>query len=142
MSDRIEKTLRSATRLQRTGEQLAALQIIEGMIRKHPANPRLINKRNFLCREITKSQADIDPPGFVLRKLAVLFDSSQWMELNHICREIIKLHPKSGQLINIYAVAKREIGDVDEALQLHRQAISLEPINPSFLLNLGNSLVE
>lgn len=141
MSASIEQTLLRATNFQKAGNEMAALDVIERTIKKYPTNPRLVERRNLLRQEIIKSESQVNPPAFVLERLASLFDLQKWSELDRICGELIKVHPKSGLIINIYAVAKRENGDVQSALELHKKALSIDPQNTTFLVNFGNTLV-
>jgi tetratricopeptide (TPR) repeat protein len=141
LASTLDQALRGATKLEKTNHNMGALKLIENALSKWPESPRLIERRNHLREAITKAEAHVNPPAFVLEKLASLFDLQQWSNLDRICGELIRVHPISGQIINIFAVAKREIGDIDAALSLHRRAISIDPENPSFLLNLGNTLV-
>jgi tetratricopeptide (TPR) repeat protein len=49
----------------------------------------------------------------------------------------LKLDPTNAALLNAYGVAKRGLGEIDEAERLYKEAYQLNPSNPEPLLNLA-----
>ena len=49
----------------------------------------------------------------------------------------LKLDPSNAALLNAHGVAKRGLGEIDEAERLYKESYQLNPSNPEPLLNLA-----
>jgi tetratricopeptide (TPR) repeat protein len=139
MSGSVEIVLKKATKLEKTNKPLLALNLVEDALKRFPANPRLKNRHKNLSLEIVKSQADIDPPYQVLKRLTDLMANGNFEEAELATQELLKIHPHSAALLNVLGVCFMEQKDrIEDAKALFLRAANIKPNWPATNLNLGN----
>ena len=60
-----------------------------------------------------------------------------WAAANDTLEGALKLDPSNAALLNAHGVAKRGLGEIDEAERLYKESYQLNPSNPEPLLNLA-----
>ena len=60
-----------------------------------------------------------------------------WAAANETLEAALKLEPSNAALLNAHGVAKRGLGEIDEAERLYKESYQLNPSNPEPLLNLA-----
>ena len=140
MAGNLDQALRRANKLEKSKRSSEALKLIENALSKWPESPRLVERQQQLRLSIIKSDVDKEPPIFVKKRLGELHKASEWKHLIKICSELVKLHPMSGFVLDLLAIAFREIGNLEKAEMWHRQAIAAEPNNAALYVNYSNTL--
>ena len=140
MSEIIDRTLRKVSKLQKAQEYPGALRLIEDCLRNFPSNPRLLEKKILLNKALLLSKAEIDPPRNVMDRVSALFEKNEWDTLEIVCSRLIEIHQKSSTLLNISAIARRELGLWVQAKERHLAAIKHDPKNAGLHVNYGNTL--
>jgi Flp pilus assembly protein TadD len=139
MSGSVEILLKKATKLEKTNKPLLALKLVEDALKRFPANPRLKNRHKNLSLEIVKSQADIDPPYQVLKRLTDLMAKRNFEEAETAAQQLLKIHPNSAALLNVLGACFMEQKDrIEDAKAFLLRAANIKPNWPATNLNLGN----
>ena len=60
-----------------------------------------------------------------------------WSSASETLESALKLDPSNAALLNAHGVAKRGLGEIDEAERLYKESYQLNPSNPEPLLNLA-----
>ena len=140
MAGTLDQALRGANKLEKSKRSSEALKLIENALSKWPNSPRLVERQQQLRLSIIKSDVDREPPIFVKKRLAELYKAAEWKHIIKIGSELVKLHPVSGFVLDLLAIAFRETGNLEKAEMLHRQSIASEPQNAAFYVNYSNTL--
>ena len=138
MAGTLDQALRGANKLEKSKRSSEALKLIENALSKWPNSPRLVEKQQQIRLSIIKSDVDREPPIFVKKRLAELYKAAEWKHIIKIGTELLKLHPVSGFVLDLLAIAFRETGNLEKAEMLHRQSIASEPQNAAFYVNYSN----
>jgi Flp pilus assembly protein TadD len=139
MSGSVEILLKKAAKFEKTNKPLLALNLVEDALKRFPANPRLKNRHKNLTLEIVKSQADIDPPFQVLKRLSDLMAKRNFEEAELATQQLLKIHPNSAALLNVLGACLMEQKDrIEDAKAFLLMAANIKPNWPATNLNLGN----
>lgn len=139
MSGSVEILLKKAAKLEKTNKPLLALNLVEDALKRFPANPRLKNRHKNLTLGIVKSQADIDPPFQVLKRLTDLMANRNFEEAELATQQLLKIHPNSVALLNVLGACFMEQKDrIEDAKAFLLRAANIKPNWPATNLNLGN----
>ncbi len=139
MSGSVEILLKKAAKLEKTNKPLLALNLVEDALKRFPANPRLKNRHKNLSLAIVKSQADIDPPYQVLKRLTDLMAKRNFEEAETAAQQLLKIHPNSAALLNVLGTCFMEQKDrIEDAKAVLLRAANIKPNWPATNLNLGN----
>ena len=60
-----------------------------------------------------------------------------WSAASETLEAALKLEPSNAALLNAHGIAKRGLGEIDEAERLYKESYQLNPSNPEPLLNLA-----
>ena len=140
MSAMIERSLNKAKRLESNSDLRGALDILEGVVRQFPQNPRVIAQRDNARLKLLRSTAGLNPPDEVQFKLKALHDGAKWQQLLKATGLLLDVHPNSTLLLNMSGIAHLELGDFAEAENKHRKALAQNKNLAGSYINLGNAL--
>lgn len=116
----------------RNGSENAKLQSILGQV--YYAQEKLP-----LAEQAFRKSLELDP---TLIETAMYLSFLQlqnraWLEANSTLEAALKYDPSNAALLNAHGVAKRGLGEIEEAERLYKEAYQLNPSNPEPLLNLA-----
>lgn len=116
----------------RNGSENAKLQSILGQV--YYAQEKLP-----LAEQAFRKSLELDP---TLIETAMYLSFLQlqnraWSEANSTLEAALKYDPSNAALLNAHGVAKRGLGEIEEAERLYKEAYQLNPSNPEPLLNLA-----
>ena len=116
----------------RNGSENAKLQSVLGQV--YYAQEKLP-----LAEQAFRKSLELDP---TLIETAMYLSFLQlqnraWSAANETLEGALKLDPSNAALLNAHGVAKRGMGEIDEAERLYKESYQLNPSNPEPLLNLA-----
>lgn len=95
--------------------------------------------KTSLAKESFQKAIELDP-NLIDAALLLSFihlDNRAWATAEEVLLNAILLEPNNAAVLNSMGIAKRGLGEIDEAEKLYRQALIFEPNNPEPLLNLA-----
>ena len=140
MSAMLERSLSKAKKLEAASDLKGALDLLEGVVKKFPQNPRVIAHRDSTRLKLLRKTAGLNPPDDVQKKLKSLFDAAKWPELLKATSLLIDVHPNSTLLMNMLGIAHLELGNFDASEREHRKALARNFNLAGTHINLGNAL--
>ena len=96
-----------------------------------------------LARESAEKAIAFDPSlatGYLAMSMVQMNHDWDWEGADTSLKRAGLLEPGSSEVLRIRANLARELGQVDEAIQLYEQAIGLDPLKANFYLALGYEL--
>ena len=142
MTGSVDVLLRKITKLEKSSNSDAALEVLEHAILQFPDNPRLVRRHQSLRKDIIAAEVGENPPPEVLRKLDIYSENASWHALITASSMLLEVHPKSVALWNFKAVGERETGALKQSEVSLKKAISINKNVAASYVNLGNTLKE
>jgi TolB-like protein/DNA-binding winged helix-turn-helix (wHTH) protein/Flp pilus assembly protein TadD len=95
------------------------------------------------ARESAEKAIELDPnltAGYLALALVQINHDWDWESANDSLKKAALLEPGSAAVLGNRAYLARNLGHVDEAIELYKQAIALDPLRANFHLALGYEL--
>ncbi len=103
---------------------------------------RPIDEGYELARDAIQQALDIDPQYArayaALARVKMYYDFDFKAAFQHL-QQALALNPGDAAILNFAARLNRYLGRLDEAIDLHRQSIALDPLSPRGRIDLGDT---
>ena len=140
----IDQILSEAKKATSQGKTATAIQLYQTILRSQP-NHAVAKKclQKLLQQEPPgkePSSQTVNPSPDQISRLAHLYQSGKFTEVEQSCRQLLQKHLQSENLLNILGATLRMLGRLEEALESYNKALQLKPDFAEAYNNRGNTL--
>ncbi len=142
----VKQAISRAKKSAKNGDIAQALQLYEIALEMQPNNQVAKKAHQKLQKSLqnkkpTQGQAT-DPSQDQIAQLMNLYKSGKMLLLEHSCEALLRKHPKSSAVINLYGMALKVQGKLQEAAQAFERVIKVNPNIAVAYFNYGIVLAE
>ena len=140
---KLDQAIKMAKKYTENDSTEEAKAIYNDILRVFPKNKKALEGIKFLSgRRHLKGQTVQDPPESQVKFLVKLCVQEQFKESKKQALQLLYKFPSSFILHNIVGAANQGLGELDEAIESYREAISINPNFAEAYYNMGNVLHE
>ncbi len=142
----VKQAISRAKKSAKEGDIAQALRLYEIALEMQPNNQVAKKAHQKLQKSLhnkkpTQGQAT-DPSQDQITQLMNLYKSGKMLLLEHSCEALLKKHPKSSAVINLYGMALKMQGKLQQAAQAFEKVIKIDPNIAVAYFNYGIVLAE